>query len=337
MTNEDMDALAWRATAAAAAWSPGCSVKEVHALESGYSSRTYVAAVAGAPPGNERMVVKVAPAGLPPVKNRDVLRQARLLRAVFGSPGVRVPRVLFEDPGAPPEVPPLFGMTFVEGDSFEPHLERTDTFPPDQVIEPRAREAARMLAAFHAIDPAAAGLGEEPEVSLSDEIDRWVTANATVDEDLKPGADEVATILRARMPDPVVSTLVHGDYRLGNTLCHGPNVRAIIDWEIWARSDPRIDLAWFLIAARPDLHPSAVRDMKAMPRWEELQQEYVDAGGASTDRLEWFTAHALFKVASVTALLAKRYRKKGEVPEFIERAASHVPEMIARARVVLEE
>ena len=76
---------------------------------------TYVATIAG----GGRAVVKVAPAGIPPVLNRDVLRQARLLRALAGTP-VPVPEVLWEDAGDPPEVPPLFVMSFVAGASLEP-------------------------------------------------------------------------------------------------------------------------------------------------------------------------------------------------------------------------
>ena len=67
---------------------------------------------------DRRIVVKVAPPGLAPVRNRDVLRQARLLRALAGVDGVCVPQVLLEDAGSPP----FFVMDFVEGESYEPKL-----------------------------------------------------------------------------------------------------------------------------------------------------------------------------------------------------------------------
>ena len=68
-------------------------------------------------------MVKVAPPGLPPVLNRDVLRQARVIRALHGT-AVPVPDVLWEDAGDPPDVPPLFVMAFVEGASLEPLFDR---------------------------------------------------------------------------------------------------------------------------------------------------------------------------------------------------------------------
>src|SRR5262245_41750361 len=97
----DLDDLAARATAAAQEWAPGSRIDDVQPLTGGASSLTFTAQVAGGPGGYERIVLKVAPPGLEPVRNRDVNRQARLMRALDGAPGVRVPLVFFEDDGEP--------------------------------------------------------------------------------------------------------------------------------------------------------------------------------------------------------------------------------------------
>src|SRR5437773_1383546 len=104
-------------------------------LLGGASSRTYSALLSGAPEGDERVVVKVAPAGLPPVRNRDVLRQARVLRTLESCEGIRVPRVLFDDPGDPPDVPPFFVMSFVDGESVDPNIDDVDVLPPPSDLE----------------------------------------------------------------------------------------------------------------------------------------------------------------------------------------------------------
>src|SRR5580658_1789538 len=88
-------------------------VRDIERLAGGASSLTYV----GRTPGGGKVVVKVAPAGLPPLLNRDVLRQARVL-GVLAPSAVPVPEVLWTDPGEPPDVPPLFVMSFVEGSSL---------------------------------------------------------------------------------------------------------------------------------------------------------------------------------------------------------------------------
>ena len=72
---------------------------------------------------------------------------------------------------------------------------------------------------------------------------------------------------------------MHGDFRLGNLLAVGPEVTAVIDWEIWTVGDPRVDTGWFLTNAdpatyqRPDalrgrvaVTGGAARDLRGSPR-----------------------------------------------------------------------
>ena len=126
----DLDELAARATAAAQSWVPGCAIDDIQPLTGGASSLTFTGHVVGGPPEYERIVLKVAPPGLEPVRNRDVARQARLMRALDGAPGVRVPSIFFEDDGNPPEVSPFHAMNVVAGECLEPIL----TPPPPDVL-----------------------------------------------------------------------------------------------------------------------------------------------------------------------------------------------------------
>src|SRR3546814_19720028 len=78
---------------AAANWAPAASLVDLRPLTGGSSSLTFVATLIGA--DHDQVVVKMAPQGLPPVRNRDVLRQARLMRALEPLPQVLIPRSLF--------------------------------------------------------------------------------------------------------------------------------------------------------------------------------------------------------------------------------------------------
>ncbi len=130
-------------------------------LPGGASSLTFAAQVAGG--RGDRVVVKMAPPGLPPVRNRDVLRQARILRALARVPQVAVPVIYAEDAGDPPGSPPLFVMEYVEGESYEPLLTTLApgaARPADEEVEQRAMSAVRMLAALHRQDAARLGLAE---------------------------------------------------------------------------------------------------------------------------------------------------------------------------------
>ena len=250
-------------------------------LTGGASSLTFTALVTGGPTEHERIVLKVAPPGLEPVRNRDVARQARLMRALAGAPGVRVPSVFFEDDGDPPEVSPFHAMNVVPGECLEPILQAP---PPDvlPVIPDRAFAAAAMLAALHRVDPVAVGLGGEKETTLDDEIKRWTRAFETVDERMNARYLEAEELLFDTMPPALPHAICHGDYRLGNMLCDGAEVAALIDWEIWSLSDPRLDLAWFLFFTDEAKHPMASNPgPTGMPTADALLDAYVEESGAS--------------------------------------------------------
>ncbi len=73
--------------------------------------------------------------------------------------------------------------------------------------------------------------------------------------------------------DPAI---VHGDFRLGNLLAHGTEIKAIIDWEIWTVGDPRVDVGWFLINADPDTYARPTPYVGLMPPVDELAARYAD-------------------------------------------------------------
>jgi aminoglycoside phosphotransferase (APT) family kinase protein len=211
---------------------PGASVLDLEPLQGGISSLTFTARLAGtdAGGGDRQVVIKVAPPGLAPVRNRDVLRQARVMRAVHDAPGVRVPAVLLEDGGSPP----YFVMEFVEGEAYEPKWSISHLPPTPKLVDRRARAAATMLARLQDVEPAAAGLTDEPALTLADELERWTRLFATAGDDLRGDELSLARALAARIPAPAAPRILHGDYRLGNMQFAGDRLTAIIDWELWS-------------------------------------------------------------------------------------------------------
>lgn len=307
------------------------AVGDLRPLTGGASSLTFVG-IAGAASGRTRVVVKVAPPGLAPVLHRDVLRQARLLRALRGS-AVPVPEVLWEDEGDPPDVPPLFVMTYVEGTSFEPLFDPGhDREEGDEAtVAEAARRAARTLAELHALDPAALGLADEPVVGPAGEIDRWCRSLRTVDPALAPGWEEVAKGLAAAAPEAVAPTIVHGDFRLGNLLRDGPRVTAVVDWEIWSVGDPRVDLGWLLTNADPATYRRATRYTATFPSPGELAEEHAGVLGRALPALPWFRALACFKSAATWSLIVKHNRRRHEPEPELEAMAGALPHLLERA------
>jgi aminoglycoside phosphotransferase (APT) family kinase protein len=300
---------------------------DVAPLTGGASSLTYSARVDG-----QRVAVKVAPPGLPPVLNRDVLRQARILRALRGT-AVPVPEVLYEDGGDPPDAPPFFVMSFVEGASTEPLFDHDPGGDEDDAgtVAERLRNAARTLAALHALDPVHLGLAGEPAVGPGDEIGRWHRLLETVDPELAPGWPDAAASLRATEPAPVAPAVVHGDFRLGNLLAHGAHITAVVDWEIWAVGDPRVDVGWFLVNADPETYGRGTRYAGALPSPAELLDVYAALGRPVAD-MRWFEALACFKSTATWSLIVKHNRRRPEPDPDIEAIATTLPRLLERAR-----
>ncbi len=335
---ELIEQLTERTARASQAWRPGARVVAIEPLTGGASSLTFTARFDGVPPADEVVVLKVAPPGLPPVRNRDVLRQGTLMRALAGREGVLVPEVLFEDAGEPPEVSPFLAMNLVPGECLEPILEEEPDPRRAAQFEARAFDAARVLASMHRLDPAAIGLADEPVVTVTDEIARWVRAYETSPPHLQFNYPDVAEALYASVPPAAAAVVNHGDYRLGNTLCEGDRLTSVIDWEIWSVGDPRVDLTWFTFFCDDAGHPSKVSDIPSgMPSSAALRAAYVDAGGEDFPDIEWFEALTLFKEASLTSLLIKRAERSTD-PDMVERMGGYAPklgEMLDMASVKL--
>ena len=332
----DLGVLAGRVQAASRAQDPYVRVTRIRPLSGGASSLTFVAEVDGISGVDGPIVVKVAPPGLPAVRHRDVLRQARLLKALADHPKIVVPAVLAEDPGDPPDIPPFFTMTLLPGDSVEPHIYPADVLPSPDELRRRALQASRILAELHRLDLTERGLGSERAVSLTEEVERWVRLIGTADTGLQAETGTVVAALRDTSPAPAEHpVLQHGDYRLGNMLAQGTRIEGVIDWEIWAVGDPRVDLAWFLSHADPEHHASAICDAPGMPRPPVLLEEYERAVGGAVSDLEWFLALAQFKMAAVTSLMVKLNRRAKRPDPEVEARSAQIQQMTAQALTYL--
>ena len=167
----------------------------------------------------------------------------------------------------------------------------------------------RVLAAIHAVDIDAVGLGgfAKREGYLERQVARWADQwdrSKVVDE---PGVDELARRLRAHLPAQLETTLVHGDYRLGNVMLDGGGtgeIIAVFDWEMSTLGDPLADLGYALLywgtVDRIDFHPSqAIADLPGYPDADGLIAGYADASGRDCSRWPFHLVLAAFKLAII--------------------------------------
>jgi len=305
-------------------------VVDVVPMPGGASSLTF-----GGRREGRRVVVKVAPPGVPPVLHRDVLRQARMLRILQPTP-VPVPEVLAEEPGAPPAIPPLFVMSFVEGEAMEPLFDLEETGTDPAVVRPRLEGATTVLADLHRVEPVALGLGDEPRSGAEQEIDRWSRLLETVDQSLVARWEAVADTLRSSLPAEGGPSIVHGDFRLGNLLARGEVIEAVVDWEIWSVGDPRVDLGWFLLNADPHTYGRPTPYVGSTPPPEELAAAYADAAGHAARDISWFVALAAFKSAATWSLIVKHNRRRSRPDPDLDAMAPVLSRLLERARALLD-
>ena len=142
---------------------------------------------------------------------------------------------------------PFYVMEKIEGDVVV-----TDIPPALDTPAERARMAEELIDALveiHAVDWQASGL--EGYGKPSGYLERQVRRFSGLWEHNKtrevPEIDEGTAWLAANMPESGPATIVHGDYRLGNTMM-GPGAPArlvaIFDWELATIGDPLADVGY---------------------------------------------------------------------------------------------
>jgi aminoglycoside phosphotransferase (APT) family kinase protein len=199
------------------------------------------------------------------------------------------------------------------------------------VATARCERAAAVLGGLHRLPPDAIGLADEPVVGAVDEIERWSRTLQSVDPNLVAGWEDVRAMLEQSAPPSNARTLVHGDYRLGNLLADEDRITAVIDWEIWSVSDPRIDLGWFLVNCDPRTYDRGSRYAGDVPPREELGARYLGAGGPDVDAVPWFQALACFKSTATWSLIVKHNRRRATPDPAWEAMAPVLPGLLRRA------
>src|SRR5207248_4650900 len=116
--------------------------------------------------------------------------------------------------------------------------------------------------------------------------------------------EEVGALLADNIPESLPATVVHGDYRLGNTMFASeapPRLIAIFDWEMATIGDPLADLGYLVMhwtesgdpASKFNLH--TVTRLPGFPSRDELVALYEERSGRSMQALNWYVTLALWK------------------------------------------
>jgi aminoglycoside phosphotransferase (APT) family kinase protein len=291
-----------------------------------------------------RWVLRRPPRPPLPPSAHDVVRESRLQLALGEAGFRRLPTIVAVCDDESLLGVPFYVMDWLEGDVVGERL-------PPGLASPVARRALGLdlvdaLVEIHAADVSTPGLAAFARPGSYNE--RQTRRFAQLWELNKtrelPAVDEVSAWLAGHLPDPVPETVVHGDYRLGNTMIREGRIAAVLDWEMGAIGDPRADVGYLLATySEPGGPPnplgtSPVTAQEGFPAKAELVERYSERSGRALGPLAWFEALALWKAAVFCEAIYGRY-VRGELAAEDERAARFelgVPYLAQTAAEVIE-
>ncbi|MFE4535388.1 phosphotransferase family protein [Streptomyces scopuliridis] len=302
----------------------------VEPLHGGRSNLTYV--VTGE---THRWVLRRPPLGVLTPTAHDMDREYRVVAALGGT-GVPVAGAVLSC--TDPEVigAPFCVVDFVAGAVLRDGDEAAALAPAD------ARRAADALVdalvALHSVDAADVGLGDfgRPDGYLERQVRRWRGQWDRVATRTLPGLRELHGRLVRALPASGTPAIVHGDYRLDNTILAPGDfgrIAAIVDWEMATLGDPLADLGMLLMywdpACEAVLGARHVPTANAgFPSGRELAERYAEQSGRDLTSLDYYRALGCFKLAVIAEGIHARYLAGQTVGAGFERVGSAVPALL---------
>ncbi len=280
---------------------------EIRQFEGGQSNPTFLLKVA-----EREFVMRKQPPGELLPSAHQVDREYRVMAALAGT-DVPVPKMIALCEDSSVVGTKFYVMEKVEGrvysDLLLEDLPKTDR---------RAvyLDMVRVLAALHAVDHEAVGLGEfgKPGNYYSRQISRWSRQyEASKTEDL-PAMDKLMAWLPEQIPESDEVCVVHGDYRLGNVMLHPtePRIVAVLDWELSTLGHPLADLGYLCMDYHsPGYDGQGLGDAnlaaRGIPDEAEMVAHYCELSGRP--QIENWTFYVVYNLFRSGAIIQGVYKR----------------------------
>jgi len=288
----------------------------------------------------------------PPVSHvlptaHDMQREFTVISAL-GDTAVPVPRTLGLCTDDRVNGAPFYVMSFVEG-----HILRDERAAAELSEASRAHAGDSLvdtLLTLHDVDVDAIGLGgfARRDGYIQRQLKRWhgQFTQSTVDGEPGPAVvDRVHQLLAAQVPAQQGVAIVHGDYRLDNTvLDDAGDVQAILDWEICTLGDPLADLGLLLVYwAEPEdgdqaLLGVAPTTLPGFARRSDLVSRYAAGSGRDLSEIAYYRAFGFWKLACILQGVYVRYAGGAAAGDRsgVDQFAAHVGRLGERALAEVE-
>jgi aminoglycoside phosphotransferase (APT) family kinase protein len=259
----------------------------------------------------------------------DMGREYRIISALAPTPVPVAPALGYCEDDAVNERP-FYVMDFVDG-----FILRGTAEGEAALDEPTRRVAGEdlvdVLAAIHQVDVDAVGLGSlaRHDGYIERQLRRWHGQFQQSQQAAReigvyrpvPLVDEVHALLAERVPKQNGTAIVHGDYRIDNTVISpGGRVQAVLDWELCTLGDALADVGTLLSY----WHDQAVADMAetpaglpggqlaatalpGFPSRAEVAERYATRSGRDLSGIGYYVAFAYWKLACILEGVFVRY------------------------------
>ncbi len=230
-----------------------------------------------------------------PSDERDMGVEAEVLR-VAGRGGVPVPALVEFRSG--PDGRGLMILEAVDGETIARKIQRDDQFAVAR--RGLVAELGGALAGIHALDPSAVrGLASPDQIA-----DYTAVLDALGEP--HPVLELVRRWLLDNRPDRSRTTVVHGDFRLGNMIVGPDGLRGVIDWELAHLGDPMEDLGWLCVKA---WRFGGEYPVAGLGGYDELFTAYESAGGPAVDAdvVRWWEVLGTWKWAIMCIMQASTH------------------------------
>lgn len=284
---------------------------DVRQFDSGHSNPTFFLSAEMEGGKRQDFVLRKKPPGKLVASAHQVDREFRVISALAGTDVPVAPAHLLCTDDA------LIGQMFYVMSCVEGRI-LVDPSMPDQGPAERTSIFDSMndvLARLHKVDPAKVGLGDYGRRGqyIARQVSRWTKQYAELKTEDIPAMDKLAAFLPANIPEEDPTTIVHGDYRLGNLIVHPsePRIVAVLDWELSTLGHPLCDLAYNCIGYYLKDPPHGFATVDFGKLGIPTKDEYVAAycrrmGRERIEHWNYYVAFSLFRLAAIAQGVYRR-------------------------------
>jgi len=116
-----------------------------------------------------------------------------------------------------------------------------------------------------------------------------------------PGLEQVATWLDANRPKAFQPGILHGDFHMANVMFSntGPELVAIVDWELCTIGDPLLDLGQLISMWPRDGEHGALSPFPDLPGEDELLARYAAGSTRDLSAIDWYVVLACYRLGII--------------------------------------